>query len=534
MYVIIDNYDSFTYNLFQYVAGITKSEVKVFRNDKISIGELEELSPKGIIISPGPGRPEDAGISIEVVKFFAGKIPILGVCLGHQVIGFAYGARIIAAKQIVHGKTDNIKLDGHGLFRNLLSPAKFTRYHSLVIDSNSIPQELEVTAISSDGEVMGIRHRELLIEGVQFHPESIASNLGMQLLSNFVNYKRMAFEFTPLLSQVMEGNGLSLESSSDLMDEITEGRLSESKLSAILVALSMKGYTPQEIAGFASVLKRKKEKILSEGKIVDTCGTGGDGLSTFNISSMSAIVAAASGAKVAKHGNRGVSSPTGSAEFYEALGIRIEMNSTQAALLLEQVGFTFLFAPLYHSAMRHAAVVRRDLGIKTLMNLLGPLVNPAEAKYQLIGVYDGKLCEKMAHASILLGAERVLAVHGDDGQDEISVTSPSRIVEANGINDVKTYEFLPTDCGIELTSLVHLKGGNAHENAEEANKIIEGKGSVAIRDAVALNAGASLYVVGLAESIKLGYERALESIRTGETKRKLEEIIEFSGNFVKS
>ena len=187
MYVIIDNYDSFTYNLFQYVAGITKSEVKVFRNDKISIGELEALAPKGIIISPGPGRPEDAGISIEIVKFFAGKVPILGVCLGHQGIIDCFGGKVVNAGNVRHGKTSMIKHYNDSLFTGVKNPFKATRYHSLVGDKTIIPDSLKITAVAEDdGEIMGVSHKKYLIEGVQFHPESIMTDEGKKILKNFI------------------------------------------------------------------------------------------------------------------------------------------------------------------------------------------------------------------------------------------------------------------------------------------------------------------------------------------------------------
>ena len=258
--------------------------MQVFRNDSVTLDEIETLKPEGIIISPGPGRPEDAGISVEVVLRFAGNVPLLGVCLGHQVIGHAFGASIIRAGKIVHGKTDKISLDGRGLFRGLSTSALFTRYHSLVIQRDTIPTDFEITANSTDGEVMGIRHKDWVVEGVQFHPESIASVDGKSVLVNFINYGREPFLFREVLERVMGGVALTSALASELMEEITEGRLSSARLSAILIALRMKGYTPDEIAGLASVLALKKKRVKHSGKVVDTCGTGGDGKNTLNIS----------------------------------------------------------------------------------------------------------------------------------------------------------------------------------------------------------------------------------------------------------
>ena len=525
MYVIIDNYDSFTYNLFQYLSALTASEVRVFRNDRITVAQLEEFQPQGIVISPGPGRPEDAGISIEAVRHFAGRVPLLGVCLGHQAIGHAFGASIVGAGRIVHGKTDRISLDGRGLFRGVPSPSVFTRYHSLVVQRDTLPEEFEVTANAPDGEVMGIRHRQWIVEGVQFHPESIASDTGMRVLANFLDYRREPFAFRPLLDQVMSGTSLGMEAAAELMDEVTEGRLPASQLAAMLVALSMKGYDAQEIAGFASVLARKKQRLERRGVVVDTCGTGGDGLATFNISSLAALVVASCGTRVAKHGNRGVSSPTGSADFFAALGVDTGLTPDQAAGLLEQTGFAFLFAPTYHGAMRHAAAVRAELGIKTVLNLLGPLVNPAEAEYQLIGVYDRALCEPVARAARLLGVRRVLVVHGADGQDEISVTGPTHMVEIGEDDQCHERAFDPAACDIAPATLAELKGGGAADNAALAHELLAGGGPAALRDAVGLNAGAALYVAGAVPDIATGYRRAAEALSGGAAAAKLEQVI---------
>ena len=528
MYVIIDNYDSFTYNLFQYVSALTDEEVRVFRNDRVTVAELEALAPRGIIISPGPGRPEDAGVSVETVRHFAGSTPLLGVCLGHQAIGQAFGGTIVGARNIVHGKTDTISLDGRGLFRGVPSPSVFTRYHSLVVQADTLPEGFEVTATSPDGEVMGIRHRDWVVEGVQFHPEAIASDMGMRILANFLDYRREPFVFRPLLQRVMAGEPLAMEQAAELMDEITEGRLPASQLAAMLVALGVKGYTAEEIAGFAAVLARKKQPLqrpAGAATVVDTCGTGGDGLATFNISSLAALVVAGCGVAVAKHGNRGVSSPTGSADLFAALGVDTGLSPAQAAAVLQRTGFAFLFAPTYHGAMRHAAGVRAELGIKTVLNLLGPLVNPAAAEFQLIGVYDGALCEPMARAARLLGVRRVLVVHGADGQDEVSVTGPTRMVEIGEDDECRVSEFDPASCGIAPASLDELKGGDAAHNAALARALLGGGGRPALRDAVAVNAGAALYVAGAAPDIAAGYRRACTVLADGSAAAKLDEVV---------
>ena len=525
MIAMIDNYDSFTYNVYQYLSELTDEEILVFRNDMITVGEIAKMEPTGIVISPGPGRPEEAGISVEAIREFAGKIPIMGICLGHQAIGYAFGAKIVQAQNIIHGKTDLISLDSKGLFRTIPSPSSFTRYHSLVIDKDSVPDELEVTSWSTDGEIMGVRHKEHLVEGVQFHPESVASDYGRELLRNFLNYRREPLAHKTLLTKVIAKGDLSRDEAAGFMRELTEGNLSHSQIAAYLIALNAKGIVSEEIAGCASILQEKCTPIEIEGRVLDTCGTGGDGLGTFNISSMTALTASACGATVAKHGNKAVSSLSGSSEFYKELGISIDLAPDQAASLIAETGFAFLFAPIYHGAMKHAAPVRRDLGIKTIMNLIGPLSNPAMAAYQLIGVYDDGYCPIMARAAKMLGVERVMVVHGTDGLDEISVTGPTRIVTIGGDGEMSDETISPSDFGIHPFELDQLKGGSPADNAAMALEIANGRGPDAVRESVALNTGAALYVASVVGSIADGYEAATQALASGAVREKIERVV---------
>jgi len=525
MILIIDNYDSFTYNLYQYLCELGEEPVTVVRNDRVSLQEIEALGPSRIVLSPGPGRPEEAGITVEAVRRFAGRIPILGVCLGHQAIGYAFGARIVAARRIVHGKTEQINLDGRGLFRNIPLPATVTRYHSLVVDPASLPEELEITATSQDGEIMGLRHRTHAVEGVQFHPESVGTPFGKRLLANFLNYKREPFPASRLLARVISRVDLSFLEMEDFMEELTDGNLNGSQIAGFLVGLNAKGFTARELAGAVSVLGRKKTPLRASPPVLDTCGTGGDGIGTFNISSLAAVVAAACGARVAKHGNRAVSSSSGSADFFRALGLAIELPPPAAASMLERTGFAFLFAPLYHPAMRHAAQVRRELAMKTIMNLVGPLANPAGARLQLIGVFAEGLCRTVAEAARLLGLERAMVVHGLDGQDEISVTAPTRIVLLEQ-GELREFLFDPGQAGLEPYALEELQVGSAEENAAIARGLLAGEGEhPAIRDAVLLNAGAALALYGLAGGIEEGYLQARAALEAGAVKEKLEQIV---------
>ncbi len=526
MILLIDNYDSFTHNLYQYLREITGDEVRVVRNDAITVEEVRAMAPGHIVISPGPGRPEDAGISVELVKELAGRVPILGVCLGHQAIAAAFGARVVSAKRVVHGKVEAMQLDGRGLFRSIDSPSPFTRYHSLAVEEDSLPAELEITARSADGEIMGLRHREREVEGVQFHPESIASELGKKLLRNFLHYHRQPFVPRDALSRLLAGENMSRDEAANFMEELTDGNLSNAQIAGFLVALNAKGITPEEIAGCASVLQRKRVPIRPARPVLDTCGTGGDGLGTFNISSLVALVASAAGASVAKHGNRAVSSKSGSADFYRALGMNVELSPRAAEGLLSEQEFVFLYAPLYHQAMRHAGPPRRELGIKTIMNLLGPLVNPAGASYQLIGVFDERFVEPMARAAHMLGIKRGMIVHGRDGLDEISVSASTRIISFDEEGNLSDFEVEPEQLGVGRHPIEALAGGDSGENAQTAREIMDGGGREAVRDAVLANAGAALVVYGLAENIASGVEQARTALEAGAVSEKLRAVIE--------
>lgn len=525
MIVLIDNFDSFTFNIYQQLLQITDLEVKVIRNNKIDVKGMEALDPSHLIISPGPGRPEDAGISMDLISNFKGKIPILGVCLGHQAIFSAFGGDIIQAKNIVHGKVESISCDGHGLFRNLPSTINFTRYHSLVGDINTLPNCLEVTSTSADGEIMGVRHKEFNIEGVQFHPESIASESGLNLFKNFLNYKRVPFNSREILEKLIDGESMSLNTSMEFMEELTDGNLSDAVIAAYLTALNCKGISSEEIAGCAKVLRLKRTPVITNSAAVDTCGTGGDGLNTFNISSFSALIAASCGVKVAKHGNRAVSSKSGSSDFYGELGIPLEENPEKVADKIDNSGFAFLFAPHFHKAMGFAAPARKAMKIKTIMNLVGPLSNPADADFQIIGVWDEKFCPIMARAAKLLGIKKVMVVHGLDGIDEISISDRSRIVIIDENGTESDFIFDPGKEGIPMFKLSELTGGSPRENGLMAKEIIAGGGSDAIKGACCLNAGGALMVSGFAKSIKEGYLMAQTALSDGRLKSKIEELV---------
>lgn len=541
MIAIIDNYDSFTYNIYQYLAQLTDVPIEVFRNNRITVEELQRRKPTQIIISPGPGTPADTGVSCAIVRAFAGQTPILGICLGMQVIASVFGAKIVAADAVMHGKAEQIRVDQQGLFRTLDSHELCMRYHSLAIDPETLPAELIVTARAEDGEIMGIRHTKYVCEGVQFHPESIGTSKGIEMLRNFLHYRRERFPYSALLTAVQNGAALSTTDAGRFMDELTDGNLNDAQIAGFLVAINSKGIAIDEIVGCAEVLRRKCRPALkgavanaapsgttlpSPLPLLDTCGTGGDGLGTFNISSMSALlVASCGGVQVAKHGNRAVSSRAGSAEFFQQLGIPLEINATQAKQLLVQYNFCFFFAPRYHSALRFAVAARRALGVKTILNVLGPLANPARATHQLIGVFDAGLLVPMARAAHRLGVQEVMVVHGEDGQDEISISGPTNVARINSEGDLQEYRIEPQQYGFQPRPLAELIGGDAAENATLARELMAGGGREALRDAVILNAAAALALCTPAITMEQAVEKCRSALQSGAVAERLQAIV---------
>ena len=533
MIAFIDNKDSFTFNIVQSLERVSGGKVQVFRSEESTVAEIEAAKPSHIIVGPGPGTPLEAGISIEAIRYFAGKLPILGICLGHQAIGAAFGAKIVGAKYIRHGIVEEIKTDGRGIFRSIGLKGNFTRYHSLVVDESTLPPEFEVSARAKDGDIMGIRHKEFVIEGVQFHPESIASENGDALFKAFLNYSRENISHVLILNQLIDQKKpLSREQTASFISELTDGTMDEKVASSVLTAMASRGLpTAEEMGGAAQVMLAKKTPFPLEdnsdeagASLAEIVGTGGDGKGSFNISSMSALVAASCGQVMAKHGNRAVSSKSGAADFFEALGINIMAKPEKTAELVRKTGFGFLMAPVYHSAMRFAAPIRKALGIKTIFNVLGPLLNPANAKYEVLGVYSKDLLRDYARAAKSLGAKRVMVVNSEDGYDEISPCAPTTVYQIDEKGNENQYVINPANFGIADADENELYGGNGSDNAKLAMEVLNGGGRRTIRYAVGLNAGAVLYLCGKARTLKDGYAMALDAIDSGKTLEKLKEI----------
>lgn len=583
MILLIDNYDSFSYNVYQLTASVCP-DVKVIRNDAMTVEEIEALSPSHIILSPGPGRPENAGICEEVIRRLAGKIPILGICLGHQAICEVFGAKVTYAKKLMHGKQSVAELDTDSrLFRGMENKMTVARYHSLAAEAESIPEGLKITARTPDGEVMAVEHREFSVYGVQFHPESVLTPEGRKIMENFLRgfgeeqdkagqdragqnragqnkagqdkegqngvkksgetdgqaktpgrerKEEKSMVIAEAVKKLVKREDIGYEMAKQVMNEIMSGQASDVLKSAYLTAFSMKGETIEEITGSAEEMRNHALKVNHEKDVLEIVGTGGDGSNSFNISTTASLIIAAAGVPVAKHGNRAASSKSGAADCLEALGANISLEPEAAEKLLNEADICFLFAQKYHTAMKYVGPTRKELGIRTVFNILGPLTNPAKPAIQVMGVYEEALLEPMARVLYQLGVKKGMVVYGMEKLDEISICGPTKICCFKG-GEYRLDEITPEAVGLKRGNAGDLLGGTPAENAAITRAILVGKEKGAKRDAAVINAAAALFVAGKAESLKKAVELAEEVIDSGKALAKLEQFITLSNKIGK-
>ena len=334
------------------------------------------------------------------------------------------------------------------------------------------------------------------------------------------------------IKTTMTGQDLSQEEISSVMNQILTGSASEAQIGAFLVSLSIKGESVDEVIGSAQVMRKLSSKVsVDKVNLVDTCGTGGVGSGIFNVSTTAAFVASSCGAKVAKHGNRSATRKSGSADLLEAAGVAIDLNPEQVKTCIEEVGMGFMFAPAHHSAMKHAVGPRKELAIKTIFNLLGPLTNPAGALNQVLGVFDVRWVRPIAEVLKGLGSQHVLVVHSEDGLDEISIAAPTRVAELKDGN-IEEYSISPQDFNLKTLSIEELKVDSPQASLELAKKALSDK-HLAASQMVAMTAGAALYVSGLAKELEEGIKLSLESIATGKGLEKLEHLSSLSQSLSK-
>lgn len=546
MILLIDNYDSFSYNVYQLTASVNP-DVRVIRNDEMTVEEIAALEPSHIILSPGPGRPADAGICEQVISSFKGKIPIMGICLGHQAICEVFGATVTYAKELMHGKQSVAALDTDStLFKDMNREMTVARYHSLAADPDTMPKELLVTAVTPDGEIMAVEHREYPVYGVQFHPESVLTPEGKRIMENFlgnagkpgetkskgldktkIGKKESKKMIAEAIIQLTKKEDIGYETAKTVMNEIMSGEATDVQKSAYLTALSMKGETIEEITGSAEEMRNHALPVNHGMEVLEIVGTGGDGSNSFNISTTASLIISAAGVPVAKHGNRAASSKSGAADCLEALGVNISVEPEKAVELLKEVGICFLFAQKYHTAMKYVGPIRKELGIRTVFNILGPLTNPAKATMQVMGVYDESMLEPMAHVLSNLGVKKGMVVYGQEKLDEISICGPTSICAFHN-GQFKTYTITPEEAGLQRGQQGDLLGGTPQENADITKAILTGAERGAKRDAAVINAAAALFVAGKTTSLREAVKLAQETIDSGKALKQLEKFIEVS------
>lgn len=546
MIYLIDNYDSFSYNLYQLIGEVDPA-IEVLRNDALTVEELEEKNPEAVILSPGPGRPADAGICEEVALKLSGKVPILGVCLGHQAICEAFGGTVGYAKELMHGKSSLVKVDEQSpLFKGLPAKVRVARYHSLAADEGSLPECLQVVSRADDGEVMAVQHAEFPTFGVQFHPESILTPDGRAMIENFLAIATKEYTaVAPIVRKeptmireaifkLVDKQDLTYDEAYDVINEIMSGETTQVQTAAFLSALSTKSTkseTIAEIAGCAAAMRSHATKVDYDKPLLEIVGTGGDKAGSFNISTTAAFIVAAGGAKVAKHGNRAASSKSGTADCQEALGVNIEQGPDLCKKLLDEVGMCFFFAQKYHTAMRYVGPIRKELGFRTVFNILGPLTNPASPETMILGVYDESLVQPLARVLTSLGVKDGMVVYGQDCLDELSTACPTTVCEFHG-DDYLSYVLTPEELGMKRCTKEDFRGGSPDENAQITRDILSGKETGAKRDTVLVNAAAGLYIAGLAPSLKDGVAKAQELINNGKATETLEEYVRVSNQEV--
>lgn len=521
MFLLIDNYDSFTYNLVQAFHALGHTPVVVKNDDPRLPDMAQDPSLNMVCLSPGPGHPKDAGYCMEVLRLLDPKIPVLGVCLGHQALGLAAGAEVAVGPCIMHGKASEIVHDGTGLFRGLPNPMRVGRYHSLVVrqDADESRSPFTVTAHGPEGEIMALRYRDRPWVGVQFHPESILTPEGLRLLGNFpgaiLPEGSDANSIAAILDTLAEGRDLSADMASAGFAALMDGTMTPSQAGSFLMGLRMKGESPLEMAhATRAALARAVRVDGLEGPHIEVVGTGGDGRSSFNCSTGTALTLAGMGYNVVKHGNRAVSSKSGSADALEGLGVPLDIDPADVAPLLRRQHFAFLFAQRFHPCFRTIAPLRRELGIRTLFNLLGPLINPARPTHILLGVARPHLVRLMAETLAQSPIRRAAVVCGAGGYDEITPLGPSEMMLLDE-GRLSPLVLDPAEFGISPCTPEDLAVRSREEAVSVLQELLEGRGPQAMRDMLTLNVGMGVHLLEERLPLAACMARAREALASG-------------------
>ena len=520
MFLLIDNYDSFTYNLVQAFYSLGQNPV-VVKNDDPRLPELArhpDLSR--VCISPGPGHPENAGLCLEFLRLLDPSVPVLGVCLGHQAICAAFGATVTYAKELMHGKQSLVHFDTSSrLFQNCPKTAPVARYHSLAADAATMPDCLKVTAVTDDGEIMAVQHTDYSIYGVQFHPESVLTPEGVRLLGIFPQEILPEGHGTNSIDTILEtlasGSDLGADMAATGFSALMDGAMTPAQAGSFLMGLRMKGESPLEMAhATRAALARAVRVDGLEGPFIEVVGTGGDRRSSFNCSTGTALTLAGMGYKVVKHGNRAVSSRSGSADVLEGLGVPLDIAPEDAPLMLRERNFVFLFAQRFHPCFRNIAPLRRELGIRTLFNLLGPLINPARPSHILLGVARPDLLRLMAETLAQSPVRRAAVVCGAGSYDEITPLGVNEMILLRD-GELTPFTLDPADFGIPPCAPEDLAVSSREEAVNVLRELLNGGGPSAMRDMLALNVGMGIHLLEDQLPLAVCMARAREALASG-------------------
>lgn len=520
MILLIDNYDSFVFNIKTMLNQLTNDEIAVYRNDKITLDEIKRLSPNAIILSPGPKHPKDSGICLEIFKARL-NVPVLGICLGHQALGLCFGAKIQRLKEVAHATSSQISLIAQSeLFREFPKDFSVMRYHSLeVVD---LPSELEALAYTKDKVLMAMRHKDLPYFGVQFHPESYFSEYGLKIFENFLKFKGQTSQktsekptLTSFITKLQDNQGLNTDDFAQICQIIASREYEAVQLGALLVLITEKSLDERSLSALVSNILKYSQTFNDESEMIDIVGTGGDGFKSINVSTTTAFILGALGVKVAKHGNRAISSASGSSDVLGALKIPAFDSIAKQVKVLDEQGLTFFHAPFFHSLVGEVKEVRAKLGVRTVFNVLGPLLHPnLSLKYQLMGNYHAPVHRLLIEVLRNLGRKHALVVRGNDGMDEISICDETSIYELKD-GQIFNYTISPEQFGFKRAFHSEIVGGDAKQNAKILLDTLSGKQKGAKFDIVVLNAMFALYTANRVPTPAQAKDIVLEAIHSG-------------------
>lgn len=520
MILLIDNYDSFVFNIKTMLNQLTNDEIAVYRNDKITLDEIKRLSPNAVILSPGPKHPKDSGICLEIFKARL-NVPVLGICLGHQALGLCFGAKIQRLKEVAHATSSQISLIAQSeLFREFPKDFSVMRYHSLeVVD---LPRELEALAYTKDKVLMAMRHKDLPYFGVQFHPESYFSEYGLKIFENFLKFKGQTSQkasekptLTSFITKLQDNQGLNTDDFARICQIIASREYEAVQLGALLVLITEKSLDERSLSALVSNILKYSQTFNDESEMIDIVGTGGDGFKSINVSTTTAFILGALGVKVAKHGNRAISSASGSSDVLSALKIPAFDSIAKQVKVLDEQGLTFFHAPFFHSLVGEVKEVRAKLGVRTVFNVLGPLLHPnLSLKYQLMGNYHAPVHRLLIEVLRNLGRKHALVVRGNDGMDEISICDETSIYELKD-GQIFNYTISPEQFGFKRAFHSEIVGGDAKQNAKILLDTLSGKQKGAKFDIVVLNAMFALYTANRVPTPAQAKDIVLEAIHSG-------------------